>query len=258
VTRPDPFAPILADPRRAAILSDFDGSLALIVEDPAAAEPLPGAVEILARLVARFGRVAVISGRPVDFLAGRLPVAGLELAGLHGMQTLVDGEVRVHPDVRPFTGRGDVAASDAEAALEGLIVERKGGLTCTVHWRTAPDREAEALARVAEIGARLGLVAVLGRMSAELRPPVAVDKGTAAQAFCEGMDTAVFAGDDEGDLLAFAGLERLIDVGRLSAAVRLAVRSPEAPPELLDRADERVSGPEELLAVFDRLADHRV
>jgi trehalose 6-phosphate phosphatase len=39
-----------ADPPRTALLLDFDGTLAPIVEDPAAAVPLPGTVEALVHL----------------------------------------------------------------------------------------------------------------------------------------------------------------------------------------------------------------
>ena len=45
-------APLLAHPETAAIMTDFDGTLSSIVEDPEAARPLPGAAEVLARLAA--------------------------------------------------------------------------------------------------------------------------------------------------------------------------------------------------------------
>src|SRR4051812_8239399 len=61
-----------AAPARTALLCDFDGTLAPIVDDPAAAGPLPGAVEVLARLSERLGLVAVVSGRPVSFLTAQL------------------------------------------------------------------------------------------------------------------------------------------------------------------------------------------
>ena len=48
---------------------DFDGTLAPIVEIPDQARPCRERPELLARLAVRYARVAVVSGRPVAFLA---------------------------------------------------------------------------------------------------------------------------------------------------------------------------------------------
>lgn len=253
---PDPFAPLLDDPARAAILTDFDGSLSPIVDDPRSARPLPGAGDVLARLARVFGRVGVVSGRPVSFLRRVVGVDGVVLAGLYGMERLVDGEVVLDPAVEPWLGAAARAAEDAERALEGLYVERKGEIACVIHWRTAPEREGEALSLGREIAERHGLATSEGRMSLELRPPVAVDKGTTTAALVTGLDAALFAGDDRGDLAAFDALDRLEHDRALRWAVRVAVESDETPAELLSRADERVSGPEELVRVLDDLATH--
>jgi hypothetical protein len=77
----DPLAPFLRDPAMAGIFSDFDGTLSPIVADPALAEPLAGVPELLGELARRYQVVAVVSGRPVAFLAARLP-ASILLAGL--------------------------------------------------------------------------------------------------------------------------------------------------------------------------------
>jgi trehalose 6-phosphate phosphatase len=47
-----------------ALCLDFDGTLSPIVDDPQAARPLPGIVELLEPLADRFAAVALISGRP--------------------------------------------------------------------------------------------------------------------------------------------------------------------------------------------------
>lgn len=255
MTSPDPFAPLLDDPRRAAVVADFDGSLAPIVEDPRASRPLPAAVDVLGRLVALAGCTAVVSGRPVSFLRRVLPVPGLVLAGLYGMERLVDDEVVVDAAAEPFVGVAEQAAAEADRALRGLYVERKGGLTCVIHWRTAPDRGEEATALGHDIARRHGLVAQAGRMSLELRPPVDVDKGTAVEELVAGMRCALFAGDDLGDVDAFEALDRMVAAETLGAAVKVAVLSPEAPPELVERADERVDGPEALASLLSDLAD---
>lgn len=254
VDRPDPFGPLLEDPERSIILSDFDGSLSLIAEDPWSARPLPGAADVLARLVAMYGRVGIVSGRPVSFLRRMIPVPGLVLAGLYGMEWLVDGEVRLDPAVEPFLGVAERAAQDAERALPGLYVERKGEVCCVIHWRAAPEEGEAAAAIGKDIAARHGLATHEARMALELRPDVAVDKGTTARGLIDGFDVALFAGDDFGDLAAFDAIDALIKARGLRWGVKVAVASSEAPPDLLARADERVSGPEELLRMFDALA----
>lgn len=251
---PDPWAPLLEAPGRTAVLLDFDGSLAPIVDDPPDARPLPESVDALAALVPVVGRVGVVSGRPVSFLRRVLPVDGLVLAGLYGMERLVEGEVVIDPSVRPYLGRADAAAQDVERLLPELYVERKGEIACVVHWRRRPEQEAEARALGRQIAEHHGMAAHPGRMSLEIRPPVDVDKGTAVESLADGMATVFFAGDDTGDLAAFDALDRMERSGAIRYAVRVAVSSVEAPPELLDRADERVEGPEELARVLEALA----
>ena len=57
-----------------------------------------------------------------------------------------------------------------------------------------------------------------GRMAVELRPPVPVDKGTTvAELVDAARRSPVFAGDDAGDLPAFAALARLADDRRARA-----------------------------------------
>ena len=76
----DPIRVLRRRPKRSAVLLDFDGTLSPIVDDPAAARPLSDIVEILERLGRRFALVAVLSGRPVDFLTDLLPSRSSSLA----------------------------------------------------------------------------------------------------------------------------------------------------------------------------------
>jgi trehalose 6-phosphate phosphatase len=148
------------------------------------------------------------------------------------------------------------AAADAEALLPGVLVERKAGISVTLHWRTCPGREEEIRTVAAGLAARHGLDAPLrGRRAVELRPPVALDKGDAVRTLVAGCAVAAFAGDDAGDLPAFDALDALVASGVLDAASRIGVRSDEAPAAVLDRADLVVDGPAALLALLDSLAD---
>ncbi|MET0894851.1 MAG: trehalose-phosphatase [Acidimicrobiia bacterium] len=247
-------APCIDDPSGTALLVDFDGSLALIVDDPAAARALPAALDGLTRLVSVLGRVAVVSGRPVEFLHTHVPVDGVTWVGLYGLERMVDGARVVEPAAREWIPAVAEAAATLERQLPDLLVERKGELAVTVHWRTHSARATEAAAIVAEVSDALGLDAPLrGRMAMEVRPPVGLDKGTVTSELVQGMRVGMFAGDDAGDLPAFDALRRARDADDLDHAICIGVRSDEGPPGILT-ADLVVDGPRGLAQLFADLA----
>lgn len=135
---PDPFFAQLARAPRAALLLDYDGTLAPFQVDPAQALPYPGVRAALDALMERTDtRVVIVSGRWTRDL---LPLLGLqrvpEIWGSHGWE-------RRHPD-----GHTEIARP-AEAALRGLVaadgwigqVHAAGGRSelkpacLAIHWR---------------------------------------------------------------------------------------------------------------------------
>ena len=143
-------APLRDAPDATVLAFDFDGTLAAVVDDPAAAVPIPGVPALLDELAGRYRRVVAISGRPVGFLARHLP-GTVALSGLYGLESLVDGVVADHPDAAAWRPVVHEAASEAEqvsapgAPLDGMLVEPKG-LSLTLHVRTRPELEPAALA----------------------------------------------------------------------------------------------------------------
>jgi trehalose 6-phosphate phosphatase len=244
-------APLVDHPSASGVFTDYDGTLAPIVEDPERAEPLPGAVEALGRLARRYARVGVISGRPGAWLAARLGGRGLWLSGLYGLETVVDGSVVALEEATRWAPVVEEVAGRAEApAGPGVDVERKG-LAVTLHFRTRPDRREGVHAWAEAESARTGLALIAGRQSYELRPPVARNKRTAMREAASGLAAVCFAGDDRADLDAFDALDELAGAG--VTALRIAVRSPEMPPEMADRADLVVDGPAGVLDLFQQL-----
>jgi trehalose 6-phosphate phosphatase len=246
----DPLAPFAERPALAAVVLDFDGTLSPIVDVAAEARPVDGAVELLDRLAGRLGLVAVMSGRPVDFLRPLLPPS-VALSGLYGLEVIRDG---VRSDL-PGAGAwrevvADVARISADRGPEGMVVEPKG-LSLTLHYRSRPDVAPAVVAWAETQAARSGLVARPAKMSVELHPPIAVDKGTALEALTSGLAAVCYAGDDQGDLPAFDALDRLAAAG--VHTLRVAVASSEAPPELVERADLLVDDPGGVVALLRRL-----
>ncbi len=250
-----PLAVLLEDPPRSAVLSDFDGTLAPIVADPATAAPLPEAPGVLAALTRHFGLVAVISGRPVSFLAQRLAAAGpgLHLFGAYGLEWLEGGEVRRAPEAQPWQGE---VARVVEAAREAFAGEDVGiedkGVSVTVHWRQAPDAGERALDFARTWSQRTGLIRQPGRMAVEFRPPISIDKGCGGRARGPGHG---------GGVLRRRRRRRPVRLRRTGQAggggtrtVRVAVVDEETPPDLVAAADIVVPGPADALDLFSLLA----
>jgi len=249
--------PLRASPRDTAVLLDFDGTLSPIVLDPAAAIALPGTASALDALRERYGLVAVVSGRPVSYLAANLPT-GLTLSGLYGLEEMRDGVLVEHPEAARWRSVVDevVERGMAETAL-GVDVEHKG-LSLTLHFRRTPAAGDDASAWADAVAGETGLHVRAAKMSLELHPPVAVDKGTVVERLVAGdpgprFAAACFIGDDVGDLPAFDALDRL--AARGVTTLRIAVETSESAPELLARADVRVAGPAGALDLLQALLD---
>jgi trehalose 6-phosphate phosphatase len=246
--REDRLAPFRISPADSALVVDYDGTLSPIVDDAAAARPHPAVPTLLARLRDRLGLVAVISGRPVDFLSPLLP-EGLVLAGLYGLEVATAAGRQDHPQSGNWREVVDDVAGRAEArGPAGVVVERKG-LSLTLHYRTVPHQESATEAYAVEEATRSGLVARPARCSWELHPPIEVDKGTAVLDLTAEFAAVAFAGDDLGDLPGFDALDEL--EARGVATLRIAVDSAEAPLALLDRADIVVDGPDGLVTLLE-------
>jgi trehalose 6-phosphate phosphatase len=251
-----------ADPPRAAILTDVDGTLAPIAERPEGAGVPAEATAVLAELSGRYGLVGCISGRRAVEAKRLVGVDGIAYAGNHGLELLLPGEEepRLDPSLR---GREDGAAEfvaglePGELAKLGLRLEDKGPIQA-LHWRGAGnERAAEARAReIAAAAGRGGLEPRWGRKVLELRPVGGGGKDAAVAALLatDGVRAAVYAGDDRTDLDAFRRLRELRDAGELAAAVCVGVVSDEAPPELAEDSDLTVDGPRGWLEILKALA----
>jgi trehalose 6-phosphate phosphatase len=256
---------LTARPADALVGLDFDGTLSPIVTDPALARPAVGAVDVVRRLAGVVGTVAIVTGRPALTAAGLLGLdddtpANLVVLGHYGLHRWTAADGLATASASHQAGVATVRAAlpgvlAAAGALAGTTIEDKGD-SVAVHVRRTADPVA-ALAvldgPLRALAAAHGLRLEPGRMVLELRPP-GVDKGVALESLASERAARVvcYAGDDLGDLAAFAALDRLRERGVPGLAI--CAGSAEV-PELGARADLVVDGPIALVALLAAVAD---
>jgi trehalose 6-phosphate phosphatase len=255
---------ILRAPSETLIVTDFDGTLAPIVEDPAQAYADPNAVAALGRLGEHVGAVVVITGRPVHAAVqlGRFRgVAGLQLMtilGQYGVErwNAADDEYLLPPDPPQISAVAEELPKilDSLGMSEARIEDK--GRAIAIHTRSLPDPKG-ALARLEEplgdLAARHGLMLAPGKNVWEIRTPD-MDKGAALRAIVEetGARQVIFAGDDLGDLPAFRAVRELATAEVAGLLVCSASTEEDALTEL---SDVIVDGPPGLAAWLNELAE---
>lgn len=244
----------------AALFLDFDGTLAPIVPRPEDAALLEGARATVEALRERARLVAFVSGRGLADLEARVDIPGVAYAGNHGMEIhrvghpaeLADGVGDHLAAMRAFAARW----TPDRLAPAGLRMEDKGP-TVSVHARGArqPETARLMLAQIASDALDHGLVPTTGREVLEVRPPVALDKGTAVRALLRdtGARAAMYVGDDRTDADAWRAMRAMRSEGLLDVALGVAVASGEVSPAVREAADLEVPGPPGALAVLRHL-----
>src|ERR671911_900725 len=235
----------------AAVVTDIDGTVSAIAPTPAEAMVDPGAQAALALLVERLAVVAVVSGRAPQDGVAMVGLPELTYVGNHGLERIARGTPWTHPVAAAAQPSIAAALAEIESAARALadvpwlLIENKG-VTGTVHYRLAPDQIAaaallEPLARSA--ADRHGLRLTLGRMIFEVRPALAVNKGTAIRELAQdlGLRGIVFFGDDVTDVDAFRALRELREAGE-AATLRVGVLGPDTSPAVLAEIDLSVVG----------------
>jgi trehalose 6-phosphate phosphatase len=272
--------PLRSDPSRSAVLLDIDGTLAPIVRHAEDAHIPEATRTVLIEVAKRYGLVGCVSGRRAAEARRIVAIGSIGYVGNHGAEVLRPGARSPEVDpriagwgerVRKFAGR--VYTSEHQHLR--IRTEDKDAIAA-FHWRGAPDEEtAQAAAR--EIAAKAegeGFAVKWGRKVLEVRPPGAFDKGVGIAALLDGRNpthtaihapqdgrqdglqpagaahsappvhAAMYVGDDATDRDAFRALREMVKEGRLDCAVCVAVRSEEAPEDLIEEADLTIDGPE--------------
>lgn len=204
------------DGRRLALFLDYDGTLRSFTADPDAAVPDEALRALLRGLAASEALdVAVVSGRPSEFLERHLGDLGMTLVAEHGycwrrpdaarwehVQPDVDAAWKEH--VRPIL-------QQAVDLTPGTTLEEKRSALVWHYRRAEPDfgawRAHLLLAELTDVTASLPVIVHLGRKIVEVSSQL-VSKGAAVRHLVGEMtpDVVLAAGDDQTDETMF-GLE---------------------------------------------------
>jgi trehalose 6-phosphate phosphatase len=187
---------------RVLLAFDFDGTLAPIVVDPAAAQMRARTRELLVRAAGLYPTV-VLSGRTRADTRRRVSGVPLqEVIGNHGAEVGV-GDPAIAPAHR---WRRELERALAEHA--GVVIEDKG-FSLSIHYRQSRQKKrarAAIVAAVAAIERREAVRVMGGKQVVNLLPDGAPHKGIALEGARArlGCDTALYVGDDQTDEDVFA------------------------------------------------------
>jgi trehalose-phosphatase len=234
---------------------DFDGTLARIVPTPAEAALIDGAYDVLQALAARADTVvAIVTGRGVADVRGRVRVEGIHFAGNHGLEISGPGVEWVHPDAsaaRPAIEALLERLGRVLGGIDGIILEDKI-VSMSVHFRTVvdPGLDQRIVQLVHETAAEIGGPIRLtdGKKVVEVRPAVDWDKGRAfvylRDRLVPAAAPAIFIGDDRTDEDAFREVLQPPDAGIIVGTSRLDET----------RATAMLQSPGDVVRFLERLA----
>lgn len=228
------------------LVTDVDGTISPIVDNPDQATITPKSRELLQALVSHLALVAVVSGRAAGDVRQRVGLPQLTYLGNHGLERWADDHVEPAPEVKQFRPALENALQALSARqVPGMLIEDKDA-TLSVHYRQTDDPATVArdFAPIAQaIADEQGLKLFQGRMIFELRPPIQMNKGTAfRQLVAENkLAAALYIGDDTTDVDALR-MARQMRENRECYALAVGVQSPDMPEAVAANSDLLVSG----------------
>ena len=242
----EPLRPLL-ERTPLAILSDIDGTVAPIVSNPEEARISKRAREAMIALREEGVGVGFVTGRALEKARDIVDIPGAYFAGNHGLNIAAEGIPEAPEELRPYVAWAQqVVADTCDLQIPGVLVEDKGPVVA-FHYRMAEEEDAarEAiLTAVRSSDSAKHFRLQQGRKVIELRPPMAIDKGTAVEVLATRMaaQSVLTMGDDATDLDMFRGTRSLQERGLTGATI--AVWSYEIQPVVLESTDYFVRGVE--------------
>ena len=228
------------------VASDFDGTIAPIVSDPAQAEANRESLVALRNLAQMpQTHVAIVSGRALADLASRTGEAeDIHLVGSHGSEFEAGFAEPLAPQTRELLDRLTNELRQIAGGDPGFAIEEKPA-SLAFHYRNADEQAAAAAIETILRGPAKypGVHVRHGKKVIELST-IATDKGTALRRIRQrvGASAVLFVGDDVTDEDGFAALtgpDVGIKVGAGETAARHRISNTIEVARLLARLAER-------------------
>jgi trehalose 6-phosphate phosphatase len=204
-----------ASGKRLAVFLDYDGTLTPIVSHPEDAW-LPDSMRQTLRSLAARVPVAILSGRDLDDVRGRVLVDGIVYAGSHGFDIAGAGGLRreLGAAYLPVLDTAETELREALDEIPGAQLERKH-FSVAAHYRNVNENDAFRVAQAVDaVAARhRELRRMDGKKVDELLPDIDWNKGRAVLWLLEtlglerGNALSIYIGDDRTDEDAFRALK---------------------------------------------------
>ncbi len=236
-----------------ALICDFDGTLAPIINNPAEAKIPEHAAKVLLALTKEIEIVAIASGRGLEFInnafapytdgTGRNPI---KIFGLYGSQTDEEEFKKLHKTSVMDQTLKELILQLIAPLVDKIDLELKdSGLV--LHYRNYPDFEEEVLSAAQLVADTFPVLFVRGKKAVELTVAGHTDKGDVIDYIAGYADAVCYIGDDYGDIAAFDK----VNTGT-KGGLSVGVFSEEMPPELYDKCQFILEG---TAAVHELLAE---
>ena len=239
---------------RLAVFLDYDGTLTPIVSRPEDAWLSESMRQTLRSLAARLP-VAILSGRDLDDVRGRVHVDGIVYAGSHGFDIAGAGGLRreLGAAYLPVLDAAEAELREALDDIPGAQLERKH-FSVAAHYRNVNEDDAFKVAQAADTVAakHRELRKIDGKKVYELLPDIDWNKGKAVLWLLETLElergnaVPIFIGDDRTDEDAFSALKKrgigiLVSDEPQVTAASYWLKSPEEVEWFLRAVTENVS-----------------
>jgi len=241
------------DGKRPAVFLDYDGTLTPIVSRPEDAWLSESMRQTLQSLAARVP-VAILSGRDLDDVRGRVLVDGIVYAGSHGFDIAGAGGLRRELGFA-YLSVLDTAETELREALDeipGAQLERKH-FSVAAHYRNVNENDASRVALAVDAVATRHheLRKMDGKKVYELLPDIDWNKGKAVLWLLETLDLArgkvlpIYIGDDRTDEDAFwtlksRGIGILVSEQSQVTAANYWLRNPDEVERFLQKITDRL------------------
>jgi trehalose-phosphatase len=242
---------------RLAVFLDYDGTLTPIVSHPEDAWLSESMRETLRSLVARVP-VAILSGRDLDDVRGRVHVDGIVYAGSHGFDIMGGGGLRreLGGEYLSVLDAAETELRDALDEIPGAQLERKH-FSVAAHYRNVNENDAAKVAAAVDaVAARhRELRKIDGKKVYELLPDIDWSKGKAVLWLLEtlelerGNTLPIYIGDDRTDEDAFSALEKrgvgiVVSEHSQVTAANYCLTNPEEVERFLQKITDRLHATE--------------